>query len=251
MTMYDLASEIGVKSFSFRLIPDNADVAAVALRCGVSTVDLSGCHVDYDAPQSWPGVIASYRDAGVRLPGIGVVYTRPDEAWNRRFFEFARQAEAKLISFSFPPEEHEKTLRLMEQLAEEYGVRLAIHNHGGYDWLGDHAILEYIFKRSSKSVGLCLDTAWCMQAGEDPVKWLELFGERLYGIHFKDFRFQLDGKPQDTVVGEGSLDLPAFVARLKTLDFNGSAVVEYEGENPEERAAASIARIRAVISGAE
>lgn len=247
--MYDLSREIGVKSYSFRAITDNAEVAEVAKRCGVATVDLSGCHVNYDEPGNWAQVIASYRDAGVRLSGIGVVQARSDEAWNRRYFEFAKLAKAGLISFSCPPDEHETTLRLMAKLADEYGIGLAIHNHGGYDWLGNSTILGYIFKRASKSIGLCLDTAWCLQTSEDPVKWLDLFGDRLHGIHFKDFRFKPEGgRPLDTVVGKGALKLADFLAKLKPLDFKGSAVVEYEGENPEENSAASIAGIRAVLA---
>lgn len=247
--MYDLSREIGVKSYSFRNITDNAEVAKVARRCGVATVDLSGCHVNYDEPDRWAGVIAGYRDAGVRLTGIGVVQAKPEEAWNRRFFEFAKLAEAGLISFSFPPDGHEVTLGLMAKLSDEYGMTLAIHNHGGYDWLGSSTMLNYMFKRCPKSIGLCLDTAWCLQTGEDPVKWLDLFGERLYGIHFKDFRFKPEGgRPLDTVVGKGALKLAEFLAKLKGLDFKGSAVVEYEGENPEENSAASIAGIRAALN---
>lgn len=247
--MYDLSREIGVKSYSFRTITDNAEVAKVALRCGVAAVDLSGCHVNYDAPDCWADVIARYRDSGVRLSGIGVVQAKPDEAWNRRYFDFAKLAEAGLISFSLPPDEHETTLRLMAKLSDEYGIDLAIHNHGGYDWLGSSTMLGYMFKRCPKSIGLCLDTAWCLQTSEDPVKWLDLFGDRLYGIHFKDFRFKPEGgRPLDTVVGKGALKLADFLAKLKGLDFKGSAVVEYEGENPEENSAASIAAIRATLT---
>ncbi|MPM91754.1 hypothetical protein SDC9_138888 [bioreactor metagenome] len=213
----------------------------------MGTVDLSGTHVNYDEPGNWPTVVESYRKAGVRLPGIGVVYARPDETWNRRFFDFAREAEARLVSFSLPPDGHEETLRGMERLSEEYGIRIAIHNHGGYDWLGSRAMLDYVFKHHP-SVGLCLDTAWCIQAGEDPVKWLELFGGRLAGIHFKDFRFDPAGKWHDTAVGEGALDLPAFLARFRALEFSGPAVVEYEGENPEEYTARSVANIRACLA---
>ena len=230
MTMYDLSREIGVKSFSFRQIPNNADVAAVALRCGVSTVDLSGCHVDYDAPASWPGVIASYRDAGVRLPGIGVVYTRPDEAWNRRFFEFARLAGTKLVSFSFPPEEHEKTLRLMERLAEEYGVRLAIHNHGGYNWLGSIEVLRWIFKQTSPRIGLMLDTAWALHTGQSAASYVKAFGNRLWGVHLKDFAFDAKGKWRDATIGSGTLNLPELKQALIDVGFDGEPILEFEGD---------------------
>ncbi len=245
--MYDLKNEIGVKSYSFRSFPENAEVASIAKRCGVSAVDLSGSHIDYDAPAAWAGIIESYRAAGVRLCGIGVVMAKPDEKWNRRFFDFARMAGSGLVSFTFDPAEHEVTMRIMERLSDEYGIRTAIHNHGGYNWLGNRTILGYVFNRCSRSIGLCMDTAWCLQAAEDPCNWLELFGRRLYGLHFKDFEFDRKGKRKDVVVGEGALDLPAFLERLKGLDFNGSAVVEFEGPEPVENTAASVAKIRALL----
>ncbi|MBS1368869.1 MAG: sugar phosphate isomerase/epimerase [Lentisphaeria bacterium] len=241
--MYDLVKNLGVKTFSFRSIPANTDVAAAVKQCGVCVADLSGCHVNYNAPENWPETLAAYRDAGVLISGIGVVTVSPDDAHNRPFFEFARLAGCGVVSVTFDPEGHETTLARVEALAEEYGVRAAIHNHGGYHWLGNSTILRYLFKHTSPRIGLCLDTAWCMQSGEDPVKWLEEFGGRLYGIHFKDFTFTPGGKAEDTVVGEGALDLPNVLARFRGLDFTGSAVVEYEGADPVAASAASVANI--------
>ena len=241
--MDSLTAYLGIKTYSFRSIPANPDVAAAVKECGVRTADLSGCHVNYAKPRSWPDVIAAYHDAGVHLSGIGVAGCSPDEEKNRPFFEFARLAGCGVVSVTFPPEEHEMTLKILEALSEEYGLRVAIHNHGGYDWLGNSTILRYIFARTSSRIGLCLDTAWCMQSGENPVAWLEEFGRRLSGIHFKDFTFAPDGTARDTVVGEGALHLPELLARFRALDFSGSAVVEYEGDDPVAASAASVRNI--------
>ncbi len=242
--MFDLDRKIGIKSFSFRHVAENREVAAIARRCGVNAVDLSGCHVNYDTPESWPAVIAAYRDAGVAITGIGVVMAEPDEARNRRFFEFAKAAGAGVVSVSFKPEKFQETLSSLTRLSEEYGIAVAIHNHGGYDWLGNQTILQFIFDQTSERIGLCLDTAWAIQARENPVKWLEIFGSRLYAIHFKDFLFEPKGKTYDTVVGEGALDLPEVLKMFRQLDFQGSAVVEYEGASPEEATAASVRNLR-------
>ena len=243
--MYDLKSQLGIKSYSFRSIPDNADVAKAVKYCEVDGLDISACHVDYDNAEAQERTIATYREAGVRLSGLGVIYLRDDEAFNRRFFEFAKRAQIKVVSCSFLLEGHEAAFRSAVRLAEEFDVRMAIHNHGGKDWLGNTAALQYALKHTSPHFGLCLDTAWCLQAGEDPLKWLDLFGERLYALHFKDFAFDQNGKWQDTIVGDGALDLDAFLKRLATLDFQGSAVVEFEGENPVEQSKACVKAIRA------
>ncbi|EIP98560.1 sugar phosphate isomerase/epimerase [Opitutaceae bacterium TAV1] len=246
---FDLARELGVKSYSFRHIKDNADVAAAVRHCGADGIDLSACHVNYDDPSQQEQALAAYRAAGVRVSGIGVVGLRPDDAWNRRFFEFARRAGCGVVSCSFDPEGHEETLRNAEKLGEEFGMRVAIHNHGGKHWLGNATILDYVFRRTGARVGLCLDTAWCLQAGEDPVMWLEKFGVRLFGVHLKDFVFDEKGRPRDTVVGSGALDLPAFLKVFRTLPFTGSAVVEYEGDDAVEATARCVEAIRTTWAG--
>lgn len=244
-TTFDLAHELGVKSYSFRHIKESADVAAAVRSCDSDGIDLSACHVNYDDTAQQEQALAVYRAAGVRVSGIGVVGLRPDDAWNRRFFEFARRARCGVVSFSFEPDDHETTLRSAEKLCEEFNVRGAIHNHGGYNWLGNSTMLDYIFKRTSQRIGLCLDTAWCLQAGESPVVWLEKFGAKLYGLHLKDFLFSEKGRSRDTIVGSGSLDLPEFLKVFKTLPFTGSAVVEYEGDDAVDATRRCVAAIRA------
>ena len=170
---------------------------------------------------------------------------KPDEAWNRRVFEFAKFTDAKLVSLTFAMEDWEKSLASIEKLTEEYGIPAAIHNHGGYNWLGNSTALSYIFKRSSMRIGLCLDTAWCIHTErENPVEWLDLFGDRTYGFHFKVFTWDRSGKHKDAIVGEGALDVKAVLEKFKTLPTIRSAVLEYEGPDAVECTAKSIANIR-------
>lgn len=242
--MFDLKRLIGVKSYSFRAITDNRSCAEAILSCGSTVVDLSGVHVDYDRPETWHDVIKSYTDNGIVIAGIGVVGARPDSAWNRRFFEFARMAGSELISVTFQPQEWEKTTTSLEQLSSEYDILTAIHNHGGYNWLGNSTILDYVFSRTSYRIGLCLDTAWCIQTEmENPAEWMDKFGSRTYGIHFKDFVWSRDGKHADTVVGDGALKLADVLEKFKSLDTIRSAAVEYEGDNAVEATRLSIQNI--------
>ena len=133
--MFDLNKFVGVKSYSFRTIKDNVECAKTIRYCESTVVDLSAAHVTYDDPESWAKVVADYNDNGVSIAGLGVVSVRSsDEAWNRRFFEFAKFAKVPLISLSFEPTDWELTVKNIEKLSEEYGILTAIHNHGGYNW---------------------------------------------------------------------------------------------------------------------
>ena len=67
----------------------------------------------------------------------------------------------------------------------------------------------------------------------NPVKWTRDFAGQIYSVHYKDFVFDKDGMWHDTVVGQGTLDLKAFVDGLEAGGFDGMAVIEYEAD-PED-----------------
>jgi sugar phosphate isomerase/epimerase len=243
-----LQQELGAQSYCFRAFKDNATVIEKLKECGVNRLELCGVHADFLDESGFDAIIKEYSDAGVVLTSIGVQGFSNKEASERKFFKFTRRAGIKTISASFAVETLPQCIETAEKLAEEYDVNLAIHNHGGYDWLGNAAMLRNIFKNTSPRIGLCLDTAWALQAGEDPLKFAEEFGSRLYGIHIKDFVFDRAGKGEDVVVGTGNLDLPKLFAILESQKYSGYAVLEYEGdvENPVPALKECVAAVRAL-----
>ncbi|MCM8769644.1 MAG: sugar phosphate isomerase/epimerase, partial [Candidatus Omnitrophica bacterium] len=175
-----------------------------------------------------------FQQADIRIVSIGVCSLSNREPEERNLFEFLRQAGAQLMSVSFDINTMPDCFRTAEKLAEEYGVKLAIHNHGGRHWLGCSQTLDYVFKNTSERIGLCLDTAWALDSGEDPVAMVEKFSQRLFALHIKDFVFDRAGRPQDVVAGQGNLDLRKLFQSLKNIGFSGESIIEYEGdvENP-------------------
>jgi sugar phosphate isomerase/epimerase len=232
--MIDLKTELGAQSYCFRHFKDNATVIEKLKECGLNRIELCGVHADFTDESGFDAVIQQYSDAGVTITSIGVQGFKNDEANERKFFEFARRAGCKVISASFDINTVPECFEAVTKLADEFDINLAIHNHGGYDWLGNATTLRKVFSMTSERIGLCLDTAWALQAGENPLKFAEEFGTRLYGLHIKDFVFDRAGKGEDVVVGTGNLDLPKLFEILKSQDYNGYAVLEYEGdvENP-------------------
>src|SRR5436305_12418826 len=110
-------------------------------------------------------------------------------------------------------------LKNIEKLADQYDLRLGIHNHGGYDWLGNATILKYIFSKTSKRIGLHIDTAWAIDAKQDPCKLVEQFGDRLSGVHVKDFIYDRARNLKHVIIGNGNLDLPKFMDLLQHQTF--------------------------------
>ena len=221
---------IGVQSYCFRNFRDNQKVAADMKECGLSRLELCGVHVDFGNPSRFKDVLALYRDNGIEIVSIGVNACTKDKNGTRNLFECARMAGADVMSVTFLRDQVPESYRTAEALADEYGINCAIHNHGRHDWLGSSRELRKTFGETTERIGLCLDTAWALDAGEDPVKMAAEFADRLYLLHVKDFVFDRAGKPEDVVAGEGNLKLEALLSEMKTAHFEGCAIIEYEGD---------------------
>jgi len=228
--MFDINAELGVQSFCFRGFEQNEQVVEQLKGCGLTKIELCRKHVDFSDESSFDTIIELYQSNGIEIVAIGVCPFGNDEAEETKLFEFAKRAGAKGISANFKLDATPEAFRTAEKLADQYDINLAIHNHGGHHWLGSAEMLRHVFKTTSKRIGLCLDTAWALDSRGDPVKWTEEFGERLYGVHIKDFVFKPDRSPEDVIVGTGNLDLKGLIDRLKALDFSGYAVLEYEAD---------------------
>jgi sugar phosphate isomerase/epimerase len=225
------AAQLGIQTYSFRGFSGTAIIDQVRA-CGLSRVELCTMQADFSDPAALEKLIADYRKAGVAIDALGV--HRCGGADDERVFAFARQAGAKVIGVDFAPAFSLDVFHAAERMAERFDLRLAIHNHGGYHWLGSAQMLELVFANTNERIGLCLDTAWAMHAGEDWLGLIERFGKRLYGLHVKDFTFAHDGKVEDVVIGKGNLRLAKLKKALDDVGFAGYAALEYEGqpENP-------------------
>jgi sugar phosphate isomerase/epimerase len=135
------------------------------------------------------------------------------------------------MSVDFPlDQEIESTVALAEELSEEYGVLLGVHNHGGRHWLGNRQSLDWLFGKTSNRVGLSLDTAWAIDSREDPVAMVRDYADRLHIIHVKDFLYSERREHRDVIVGTGILDLAKLDEALAEAGFSGEAILEYEGD---------------------
>ncbi len=207
---------------------------------GVTATELCGIHADFNDPSTFPAIADQFAKAKVQIVAIGVEAMTGDFSRDRSKFEFCKAVGAKNMSITFSPDAwFDGKLKAVEKLAEEFNIRCGIHNHGGYDWLGNASILKHVFSRTSKQIGLHMDTAWALDAGEKPIQWVEQFADRLHGIHIKDFTFDRAAHPSDVIIGAGNLDLPRLIGDLKKINFTGPLVIEYEGDEAHPQPALS------------
>jgi len=115
----------------------------------------------------------------------------------------------------------------------EFDIRIAIHNHGPnarYDKIVD--VLRAVESHDPR-IGACADLGHYIRSGEDPVEAIRLFGDRLFGIHLKDFAEQQENT-RGVILGAGHLDVEGVFRALKQVNFpaDGCLSLEYE-ENPD------------------
>ncbi len=245
--------DYGVQSWCFRHFKTNPEVAAKVNEIGLSKIELCGVHADFENPAAFGDVAKTYADAGVEIISMGVQTFVGDAAKERKWFECAKAAGAKHLSAHFRVDSFHDAVPATAKLAEEFDMRIGLHCHGGYMFGGSPDEIEHILKIGGPRIGLCIDTAWCMQIGPQqgkPVEWVKRFGDRVYGVHYKDFIFDRNAQWNDVVVGTGNLDLPAFVTALQNAGFDGYAVIEYEAdvENPVPALTKCVEKMRALTA---
>jgi len=227
----------GVQSYCFRHFKDNAVVAKKVRDIGLDKIELCAVHADFNQPETVKKALDIYRQAGISIVSIGVQTFDGNDS-ERAWFECAAAAGARHISCHFNIGTFMQAVPKVRRWSREFGIRVGIHCHGGYHFGGQPSVLDYLIGLGGPEIGLCIDTAWAMQIGPhagNPVEWAKKYAGKIYGIHYKDFVFARNGQWEDTIVGQGNLDLPAFNAALREGGFDGMAVIEYEAdvENPD------------------
>ena len=88
------------------------------------------------------------------------------------------------------------------------------------------------------NVGVNLDPANLLMYGKgNPVDALDVFGEYVWGIHGKDGEYPVDGKNlgDEKPLGEGRVNYPSFIAKLKAIGYDGDITIEREIEGEEQK----------------
>lgn len=163
--------------------------------------------------------------AGVRLLTYFAQNIPADEAGCRGLFEFGRKMGVETFMCEPKPEQ----LDLLEKLADEYGINVAIHNHGPNIsplWWKPENVLQACEGRS-KRIGACPDLGYWMRHGIDPLQGLRLLGDRVLTVQMHDLH-ELGANGHDVPWGSGVGRSAEFFRELHRLGIKPTMIgLEY------------------------
>ncbi len=159
----------------------------------------------------------------VKAVSFGVVNFTKDEAAGRKLFEFAKTLGLENLAAEPEPD----ALDLIDQLAGEYSIKIAIHNHpkDSRYWNPD-TVIEAM--KGRKQIGACADTGHWTRSGLVPVECLKKLEGHVVELHFKDLSDFGKHEALDLPWGLGKSDARGILTELKRQRFRGLISVEYE-----------------------
>jgi len=92
-------------------------------------------------------------------------------------------------------------------------------------------LLRFIEESGCDNVGINLDPANLILYGKaNPVDALSVFGKYVMEVHAKDGDYPTDSKSlgKERKIGEGRVNFPALVAKLREVGFDGALIIERE-----------------------
>lgn len=239
--------KLGVASYSLRKFPFEKALE-MAKACDAKYINFKDVHLPRtDSPEAIKAARAKTEAAGFTIMGGGTITMRKDEAALRKDFEYARLAGMPVI-VAAPDIE---SLDLVEKLAREFQIRIAIHNHGPEDKFFPSPYDAYkLIKGRDKHMGLCIDIGHTVRTGADPAKAVLELRDRVYDLHVKDLR-NLKDRDSQVIVGKGAIDFPALFRALLKIGYTGHVGLEYEidADNPLPGMQQSFAYMRGVLAG--
>lgn len=98
-------------------------------------------------------------------------------------------------------------------------------------------LLRTIHDIGTDNLGINLDPANLLMYGKaNPVDALDVFGPYVRGVHAKDGEYPTNGRRLgvEKPLGEGRVNFPALLAKLKALGFSGALTIEREITGPQQ-----------------
>lgn len=237
--------DLGIASYTFRKF-SLEDTLSMTKRLGITRIGFKSFHLPLDASDELiASTVAKCEEAGINLYGGGVIYMKTREEVDNAF-EYARKAKMKMI-IGVPNHE---LLSYSEGKVKEYGIKLAIHNHGPGDDLYPSAESAYVLiKDMDPGMGLCIDIGHTKRINRDPERDLIDYFDRVFDIHIKDVT-AANEEGSTCEVGRGVIDIPSFLKAVIKKKYSGTLAFEYEKDedDPFPGLCESVGYVRGVLA---
>jgi sugar phosphate isomerase/epimerase len=193
----------------------------------IKYVELIPNHIGLDdSKEQWQKKKEAMEKAGLVPYTFGVAGTSLGKEKNRHLFECAKFFGMKLIVVE--PGDF-KIFDQLEELAKEYDIKVAIHNHGIYSMYGNPAVVRNVLMHRDSHIGVCLDAGWIASSRLDPAKTFKEYNGRVYDIHLKDKKVTCTDKGDrntDVFLGDGDANLKSLLKACKDAHWDGVLAVE-------------------------
>ncbi len=238
--------KVGLASYSFSKLPLDAAIQGIR-RVGVNYVSIKDAHLSMKSTALERKMVAQkFRDAGITPLSCGVITLSNDEAQIRNAFEYARDAGIPTIVCK----PTHQSMPVLDTLVKEFGLKLAIHNHGPEDkvWPSPLDVWAAIQKYDER-IGVCVDVGHTARCGVDPIHALRTCAGRLYDVHFKDLTTK-EPNARPVEVGRGVLDVRGMLRVLLDIGYGHHVGLEHEKDmsDPIPGAAESFGYIRGTLA---
>ncbi|MGC6506503.1 MAG: sugar phosphate isomerase/epimerase family protein [Coraliomargaritaceae bacterium] len=163
------------------------------------------------------------KEKGIAIRHYGVAQGRNPDEW-RELFEFAKEMGIEaLIS---EPEYDE--LSMVDALAQEYGIRVGLHNHAIPTKYWHPDIVLHHLRDLSDYMGISADTGNWIYSGLNPLECIEKLREfegRIVEVQLKDL-----AAAKFVPFGTGDSNIAGILRELKRQNFTGPLTIEYFGK---------------------
>lgn len=240
---------LGLASYTFR---NFTRAQMIGYMKQLNVTDLNAKDVKDHLPLDAAGeaqALADYAAAGIKLHAVGVVYFKGGDADVHAKFDYAKRAGVPVMVIGDPTPE---VLPLIEKCAQQYDLRVAIHNHGPEDkrfFPSPFDVLKVV-KDMDPRMGCCIDVGHAARADANLVEAIHAAGPRLYNLHVKDLK-DMHEKASQVAVGDGILPFREIFKALIAIRYDGFVDLEYEvhGDDPMPGVIASYGYMRGLLSG--
>lgn len=247
----DLSDQLAIQTWTLRNM--NFDqVIQFAKKHGIKELQMIPNHIDYnkETQEQIAAKKAKLAENGLHAYTYGVAGTSLDKNANRKLFEFAKFMGFKLVVVE--PSDF-KIWDNLEELAKEFDIKVAVHNHGIRSLYGNPSVVKAILRHRDARLGVCMDAGWITDAGFDAAKIYKEYEGRVFDIHLKDKRVEHTANGSvstDTHIGEGHTNYKGLIAALRETNYQGMLAIETDSAIFAQMPDEFVSKAKTFISGA-